>query len=222
LASLVEHWKNDRGIQEPRNVLLLASLNAEVREVNRMCQRERFVAGVLGTEKLFVDGDHLHVGDRVRLGLGKDALRHGIKNGFTGEVVSVNPETRMLSIRLDKGDRLVTLSVEHFGAQHIRLGYARTVHGSQGKTVRACHVLMGGHMDDLHLGYVQSSRSTDSTSLIVDQAHAGPQLKDIVRSLSRDRTKDLARDILDRTHELSQERTQKPRQQHHHGHSHRL
>jgi hypothetical protein len=65
---------------------------------------------------------------------------------------------------------------------------------------------MGGHMDDLHLGYVQGSRSTDSTYLVVDQAHAGPQLKDIVRSLSRDRTKDLARDILDRTHELVQER----------------
>lgn len=222
LTSLVDRWRLDRGIDDPKGVLLLASLNAEVREVNRMCQQELQAAGKLGAEKIFVDGDYLHVGDRVRLGLGKDALKLGVKNGFTGEVLSVNLETRMLSIRLDKGNRLVTLSVEHFGARHIQLGYATTVHKSQGKSVRACHVLMGGHMDDLHLGYVQSSRSTDSTYLIVDQAHAGPQLKDIVRSLSRDRTKDLARDILDRTHQLSQERADHQHQRQHHKLSHRL
>lgn len=204
ISALVERWKADKGIENPKDVLLLTSLNAEMRAVSRICQQERRAAGILGEKKLFADGDFIHEHDHVRLGLGKNAHRLGIKNGFTGVVVLVDELNGTLTVKLDKDGREVELSVKDFGPKNIRLSYCRTVHGSQGKTVPHCHVLMGGHMDDLHLGYVQASRSTDSTFLIVDQAHAGPKLKDIVRSLSRDRTKDLARDILDRTHELAE------------------
>ena len=65
---------------------------------------------------------------------------------------------------------------------------------------------MGGHMSDLHLGYVQSSRSRESTHLFVDQAHAGPGLKDVIRSLSRARHKDLARDVQDHAQRVAEER----------------
>src|SRR5512143_2296382 len=100
-----------------------------------------------------------------------------------------------------------SLRVDEYGAKNIRLGYASTVHKSQGRTVEHCHVLMGGHMTDRHLGYVQASRSRESTHLFIDQSHAGPDLREAVRALSRDRSKDLASDILDqtqRTHEQEQ------------------
>ena len=47
-------------------------------------------------------------------------------------------------------------------------------------------------MTDLHLGYVQASRCRESTHLFIDQTHAGPDLREAIRALSRDRSKDLA------------------------------
>src|SRR5512135_2084319 len=64
LKGLVDRWRADGGIEAPQHVLLLASLNAEVRTINRHCQQERLWAGELGEEKLSVGGDDIHVHDR--------------------------------------------------------------------------------------------------------------------------------------------------------------
>ena len=193
IGGLVERWKADNGIQNPKDVLLLASLNAEVRAINRQCQEERLRAGELREEKLSVGGDDIHVHDRVLLT--KRDRKLGVENGFMGEVVRIDQETATLRVRLDQDDgRSVALRVEEYGAKNIRLGYASTVHKSQGRTVEHCHVLMGGHMTDLHLGYVQASRSRESTHLFIDRSHAGPDLSEAIRALSRDRSKDLASD----------------------------
>jgi Ti-type conjugative transfer relaxase TraA len=196
---LVERWKADNGIHDPKNVLLLCSLNAEVSAVNRLCQEARQEAGQLGETKMFVNGNFIHRGDKILLG--KNDKKLDVKNGFTAEVTKVDTVNGWLTVRLDKDDREVTLSVANYGTKNIRLGYAMTVHKSQGVTVDHCHVLLGGHMSDLHLAYVQASRSRETTHLFIDEAHAGPGLRDVVRSLSRDRSKDLARDLIDRTYD---------------------
>jgi ATP-dependent exoDNAse (exonuclease V) alpha subunit len=134
------------------------------------------------------------VHDRVLLT--KRDRKLGVENGFMDEVVRIDQGTATLGVRLDQDDgRSVALNVDEYGATNIRLGYASTVHKSQGRTVEHCHVLMGGHMTDRHLGYVQASRSRESTHLFIDRSHAGPDLGEAIRSLSRDRTKDLASDI---------------------------
>ena len=96
-------------------------------------------------------------------------------------------------------------ALRDYGAKNLKLGYASSVHKSQGRTVEHCHVLMGGHMSDLHLGYVQASRSRESTHLFIDQANAGPGLKDAIRTLSRARYKDLARDVVDQAQRVADE-----------------
>ena len=197
--ALVERWKADNGVEAPKKVLLLCSLNAEVSAVNRLCQEARQEAGLLGETKMFVNGNFIHRGDRILLG--KNSSKLGVRNGFTAEVTKVDTVNGWLTVRLDKDDREVTISVANYGAKNFRLGYAMTVHKSQGVTVDHCHVLLGGHMSDLHLAYVQASRSRETTHLYIDEAHAGPGMRDVVRSLSRDRSKDLARDIIDRTYE---------------------
>jgi Ti-type conjugative transfer relaxase TraA len=214
IRGLVERWKADNGIQTPHDVLLLASLNAEVRAINRQCQEERLRAGELHEEKLSVGGDNIHEHDRVLLT--KRDRKLGVENGFMGEVVSIDHEKAALLVRLDQNGRAVSLCVEDYGAKNIRLGYASTVHKSQGRTVEHCHVLMGGHMTDLHLGYVQASRCRESTHLFIDQTHAGPHLREAIRALSRDRTKDLATDILDRcqTRALEQEEALQQQRRH--------
>jgi ATP-dependent exoDNAse (exonuclease V) alpha subunit len=217
IGGLVERWKADNGIQNPKDVLLLASLNAEVRAINRQCQEERLRAGELREEKLSVGGDDIHVHDRVLLT--KRDRKLGVENGFMGEVIRIDQEMATLRVRLDQdGGRSVAITVEEYGAKNIRLGYASTVHKSQGRTVEHCHVLMGGHMTDLHLGYVQASRSRESTHLFIDRAHAGPDLSEAIRALSRDRSKDLASDLLDRcqppAHEQEQDLQERQQRRH--------
>lgn len=201
LAGLVERWKSDRGVSNPKDVLLLASLNAEVRAINRMCQEERKQANQLGERKLFADGDFIYEGDRVMLG--KNSRPLGVKNGFTGLVTGVDEESGRMKVMLDVDDREVVVSLEDYGAKSIKLGYASSVHKAQGRTIEYCHCLMGSHMDSLHLAYVQASRSRESTHLFLDRAHAGPGMRDAIRTLSRARHKDLARDIIDRPYEAA-------------------
>jgi len=199
-SGLVERWKADGGLTNSKDVLLLAGLNAEVRAINRKCQEERRAAGLLGETRIFVNGDYIHEKDQIMLG--KNSRPLDVKNGFTAQVVKIDEAKKALTVKLDRDGRQVTLSVEEYGAKNFRLGYATSVHKAQGRTVEHCHVLMGGPMDDLHLGYVQASRSRESTHLFIDKAHAGPNLKEAIRSLSRARIKDLARDHLERAQEL--------------------
>ena len=49
------------------------------------------------------------------------------------------------------------------------------------------------------------ARSRESTHLFIDQASAGPGLKDAIRSLSRARYKDLARDVVDQAQRVADE-----------------
>ena len=203
LSSLVERWKADNGIENSKDVLLLASLNAEVKAINRMCQEERRQAGKLGESKIYINNEWIHERDRVMLCKNSKAL--GVKNGFTGEVVSLDEITGRVSVKLDRDGRKVEIWLGDYGAKNLKLGYASSVHKSQGRTVEHCHVLMGGHMSDLHLGYVQASRSRESTHLFIDQANAGPGLKDAIRSLSRARYKDLAHDVVDQAQRVADE-----------------
>ena len=196
ITQLVERWKADGGLEKPEHCLLLASLNVEVKRINFLCQEERKAAGLLGPTPLPVGSDLIHEGDRVLLK--KRSRPLGLENGFTAEVTALDHDRRNLTVRLDTDGREVRIDLDDYGAKNVTLGYASTVHKAQGRTVEHCHVLMGGPLSDKHIGYVQASRSRESTHLFLDQASAGPKLQDAIRSLARDRTKDLARDILDR------------------------
>jgi len=168
-----------------------------------MCQEERLRAGELGERKMRIAGEKIHEGERIVFTKKDRAL--GLENGFMGEVVSIDEAARNLTVRLDKGGREVAIPVEKYGAEHIRLGYCGTVHKSQGSTRETVHVLLGGHMMDKHLSYVAASRSRGATHLVCDSSGVGkdPTLRDAVgtlaRAMSKDRTKDLATDLLDRS-----------------------
>nr|WP_303652956.1 MobF family relaxase [Paludisphaera mucosa] len=198
MGRLVEQWKADGGVKAPENVLLLCSLNVEARELNLKAQAARILAGEVDPEKkLFANGVNFHVGDRLQFQ--KPSKPLGVVNADCGIVTGVDPERMRFTVRLDDGGREVTVDLKRFKPENIRLGYASTTHKAQGSTIPHVHVLLGGPLSDMHMGYVQISRSVVSSHLFCDKHTAGgPELADLIRTLSHERQKTLAQEIIDR------------------------
>ena len=204
VSRIVDLWKSCGGVsrETAKQVFVVTPLNCEVRAINRLCQQERLQAGEISERNITLGGQKIHEHDRIVLTKRDRGLK--VENGFMGEVVSFSDHGGEITVRLDKDDRLVKIPVEKYGADRIKPAYASTVHLSQGSTRESVIVLLGGHMMDRHLSYVAASRSKGETHLVCDHAEVGkdPSLKDAVRTMaqamSRDRTKDLATDLIDR------------------------
>lgn len=196
MQKLVSKWVADGGRERPDRVLMLASLNSEVDRLNKAAQSHRAELGLLGPRKVDLGpGVEVRENDRVRF-CEKTKKFGGIENGWTGTVEAVDEEKARITVRLDVG-RTVTVSLSEYKAEKIKLCYASTVFSSQGTTVDAAHVLLGGPLSNRHTTLVAASRCRQSCHLIIDVPNAGPHLKDAVRQLSRDRTKTLAQDVAD-------------------------
>jgi Ti-type conjugative transfer relaxase TraA len=200
MAQLVAQWKSDGGIFKPGSVLMLASLNSEVKELNLRAQAERIRAGEVDPEKkLFANGVFFHEGDRLQFA--KKLGELGVENSDTGTVLRVNPRQERLWVRHDDDGRIIDLSLKRYSPENIRLGYASTTHKAQGATIEHVHVLIGGPLTDQHMGYVQASRSRKSTHLFCDKdAAGGPELSDLTRALSRENQKTMAHEVADQAH----------------------
>jgi len=189
MRSLVEKWRAD-GLPS-KDTLILAGTRREVSELNRLAQATRLESGHLSGPSIEHRGSRLFQGDRVQFE--KTSRARGIDNGDRGTIESINSVDRTVRVRLDGGERL-TVAVSDY--QEISLGYASTTHKAQGATTRNAYVLVGGHMQDRELSYVQISRAQDQTHLFATQAVAGDTLTELARSMSVSREKDMALSIL--------------------------
>jgi Ti-type conjugative transfer relaxase TraA len=196
-AQLVNDWTANGGVEDPKNHLILAGTNDDVRALNALCQRERLktadAATKLGAAE--VNGERFHQGDRVLFT--KKDRELSIENGEAGTITKVSGfgSRKALAVRLDDG-RAVEVPLDKY--QDVRLGYAMTTHKAQGATVPNAYVLLGGSMQDLHLSYVQASRARETTRFYADRFEAGPQLDRLVKQMAESREKTLALDVLDR------------------------
>jgi conjugative relaxase-like TrwC/TraI family protein len=196
MTGIVSKWVEYGGRERPERVLMLASLNAEVNRLNKAAQAARQAAGELGPRAVYLaEGLQVFENDRVRF-CQRTRKFGGIENGWSGTVVACDQGRNEIQVRLDVG-RIVTVPLAEYKADKIKLSYASTVFSSQGTTVDVALVLLGGPHSDKHSALVAASRCRETCHLFVDAANAGPGLKDIIRQLSRDRTKTLARDVAD-------------------------
>src|SRR6185295_18739024 len=124
-------------------------------------------------------------GDRIMFLRNERSL--GVKNGSLGTVQSADPAR--LSVMLDDG-RAVAFDVKDYAA--IDHGYAATIHKAQGMTVDRAHVLATPGMD-AHGSYVALSRHRDGMDLHYGRDDFASRDR-LVRTLSRDRSKDMASD----------------------------
>ena len=127
-------------------------------------------------------------GDRIMFLKNERSL--GVKNGTLGVLEAVAPER--LAVRLDDGRR-VAFDLKDYA--HLDHGYAATIHKAQGVTIDRAHVLATPGIDR-HAAYVGMSRHRDQ----LDVHYAREDFADrdaLVRTLSRDRAKDMASDYAD-------------------------
>ncbi len=130
-------------------------------------------------ERSFADGDRVMFLQNER-GL-------GVKNGTLGTIEQVSPQS--LTVRTDDG-RSVAFDLKDYN--RIDHGYAATIHKAQGMTVDRTHVLATPGMD-AHSSYVALSRHRDGVELHYGRDDFAGEGR-LVRTLSRDRAKDMASD----------------------------
>ncbi|TIV74601.1 MAG: Ti-type conjugative transfer relaxase TraA, partial [Mesorhizobium sp.] len=187
-SDLVERWDRDRHAEPEASRIILTHTNDEVRALNKAARERMRAAGDLG-EEVRVDVErgarHFANGDRVMFLRNERSL--GVKNGTLGVIEELSIQS--MAVRTDDG-RSVRFDLKDYA--HIDHGYAATIHKAQGMTIDRTHVLATPGMD-AHGSYVSMSRHRDGMELHYGSDDFGTRDR-LVRTLSRDRAKDMASD----------------------------
>ncbi|BCG87931.1 hypothetical protein MesoLj113c_40410 [Mesorhizobium sp. 113-3-9] len=187
-AELVERWDRDRQAHPEASRIILTHANDEVRALNQAARERMRAAGDLGDDvqvnvergaRTFASGDRVMF---LRNERGLD-----VKNGTLGIVEEVS--TQSMTVRTDDG-RSVQFDLKDYA--HIDHGYAATIHKAQGMTADRTHVLATPGID-AHGSYVALSRHREGMELHYGNDEFGTRER-LVRTLSRDRAKEMASD----------------------------
>lgn len=199
--ALISAWW--QGVQErpDETRLMLAYTNEDVRELNAQARELRRTAGQLGRGEV-VETERgtreFNAGDRLYF-LAPDRDM-GVKNGTLGTVEHIRGGVLQVRLDGDEGRRVVVDAKQY---PHLDYGYAATTHKSQGATVDRSFVLATPHFDR-HATYVGLSRHRESATVFYGREDFQPSWsrasaeENFKAVLSRDRSKDLAHDHLER------------------------
>ncbi|MBN9539964.1 MAG: Ti-type conjugative transfer relaxase TraA [Alphaproteobacteria bacterium 65-37] len=185
---LIGRWDRERQASPDKSRIILTHTNDQVRELNEAARERMREAGDLRDDvRLTVErgARSFASGDRVMFLQNECGL--GVKNGTLGIVERVSE--RSMSVRTDDG-RSVSFDLKDY--DRIDHGYAATIHKAQGMTVDRTHVLATPGLD-AHGSYVALSRHRDGMDLHYGRDDFADQDR-LVRTLSRDRAKDMASD----------------------------
>ena len=187
-GDLIDRWDRDRQASPDRSRIILTHTNDEVRALNEAARERMRAAGDLGDEvRVTVErgARGFASGDRVMFLQNERGL--GVKNGTLGTIEQVSAQS--MTVQTDDG-RSVRFDLKDYN--QIDHGYAATIHKAQGMTVDRAHVLATPGMD-AQSSYVALSRHRDGVDLHYGRDDFAGQDR-LVRTLSRDRAKDMASD----------------------------
>jgi hypothetical protein len=186
--ALIERWDADRQAHPEASRLILTHTNAECDELNAQARDRLRDHGTLGADvavettrgqRLFADQD--------RIMFLRNERELGVKNGMLATIERV--DRTGMAVRLDDGRAVV---FDHKDYADLNHGYAATVHKSQGATLDRVHVLATPGLDR-HGAYVALSRHRDHVALHYGKTDFADRER-LAERLSRDRSKDMARD----------------------------
>jgi Ti-type conjugative transfer relaxase TraA len=187
-SDLVERWDRDRQAEPGASRIILSHTNDDVRALNNAARERMCAAGDLGDDvqvNIERGARTFARGDRVMFLRNERSL--GVKNGTLAVIEEVN--VKGMTVQTDDG-RSVRFDMKDYA--HIDHGYAATIHKAQGMTVDRVHVLATPGMD-AHGSYVALSRHRDGMDLHYGSDDFATNER-LVRTLSRDRAKDMASD----------------------------
>jgi Ti-type conjugative transfer relaxase TraA len=194
--TMVSHW-NDVRISKPDGTqLMLAYLRKDVEDLNEMARDLKRKDGHLGKDYVFntSTGDkEFAVNDRIYFLKRDDGL--GVVNGSLGTVREIKDTSGKLMIELDRDLRDLSpkcVEVDTHFYKHLDHGYAATVYKAQGATVARTYMLTSKHYD-AHSSYVGMSRHQKSCDIYVSR-EAFKDKRELVKTLSRNRMKDVTLD----------------------------
>lgn len=178
LERLVKDWA-DHVWDHPEDARILTLTNDQADTANRRAQEELIKRKAIdpSSKREIEDideksgrayGSLVHIGDRILFT--KNDRKYGVRNGQTGTVLEFIAIGRLrrpgLCVKLDNG-KVVKVPLSF---QRMRLGYASTVHKSQGATYSEVFVLLGGAAQNKPLSYVQGTRSSSATHFYTEKA----------------------------------------------------
>lgn len=161
VASLIASW--NREYDPDKSTLILAHLRRDVRELNRLAREKLVERGIVGEGHMFQTEEgprHFDAGDQIVFLRNEGAL--GVKNGMIGRVVEAGPGRIVAEI--GEGPDRRRVEVEERFYRNLDLGYATTIHKSQGATVDRVKVLASLSLDR-HLTYVAMTRHREDLQL---------------------------------------------------------
>ena len=200
-AELVDAWDRDRQAKPDASRVILTHTNDEVRALNEAVREKVRASGDLGEDvALKVERGARQFADGDRVMFLKNERSLGVKNGSLGTVESVS--ALRMAVKLDDG-KAVAFDLKDYA--HLDHGYAATIHKAQGMTVDQVKLLATPGMDS-HGAYVALSRHRTQVDLHYGKDDFADR-KALVRTLSRERGKDMASDYArqpEKTAEVSQ------------------
>lgn len=204
---LIEDWQT-HGLKKPKDNLIIAGAQRDVADLNRRAQAARKAAGKLGFRSIRINDQRLRTGDRILLGKRSRHLK--VEAGVLGTITKLNRER--LEVKIDDGGT-VQIPLRIYDKEKIHLGYAVAVNQAQALTAKRVFGLVDPIMQDLQATTIQLSTATDLTRLYTDKDTAGENLRDLSRSMARDRNKDLAETMHDAIRQQQREEELRRQQQ---------
>lgn len=180
LDGMVNAWAED--VAAGREAAMYAWRRANVAALNSRARQAMATAGKLTGPELKIDGQAFQTGDRI-VTLAPGAGGQTVTSE-RGTVTHVDPAARSLAARMDDG-RTQAFGPDDLGADHLALGYATTVHRSQGSTVDVAHLFADG--GGRELGYVGMSRARHASHVHLVADNPGQAVEDLLRDWSAER-----------------------------------
>ena len=178
-------WQQDTAAG--KNSVMIAGDNTTVAELNARAQAYRFQTGEVGGEKnvQLRDGLQAHAGDLVVTRKNKRTLslnrgKDWVKNNDLWIVEDVNDDGS-LTVQHSGHQGKTTLDTEYV-VDHVELGYASTVHRSQGITADTTHTIIT-ETTSRELAYVALTRGRESNRAYV-VTEDGQHMDDVLATVA--------------------------------------
>ncbi|MGH2746194.1 MAG: ATP-dependent DNA helicase, partial [Thermoleophilaceae bacterium] len=194
-------------IRHGEDAIMLAARRDEVRQLNARAREYLDAGGLLGRERLVLDGGEFAAGDHVVIKRNDRQL--GVANSNRGRVTAIDRRQRTLQVELVDGRR-VTLDARFLDQRARRdvpslvHGYAMTAHVAQGTTTSRAFVL-GSEAIYQEWAYSAFTRARRDTRFYVcdpelhgERSHGArePQpMERVQRAMKRSRMQEMARDV---------------------------